>query len=96
MTAYQNVGERPAHCALFTEFVFVRSFLLFPTFIIIHYRCLTSALARQAKLGASCGVQVPVGYDLASHPYHVLHIWRRPYRVILWESPILKGLWKSD
>ncbi len=32
--------------------------------------------ARQAKLGASCGVKVPVGKGLATHPYRVLRLWR--------------------
>lgn len=36
----------------------------------------SSTLARQAKLGASCGVQVPVGKGLATHPYRVLRLWR--------------------
>jgi RNA-directed DNA polymerase len=32
---------------------------------------------RQGKLGISCGVQVPVGSGLTSHPYRVLRIRRR-------------------
>ena len=33
---------------------------------------LIKTLVRQAKLGASCRVKVPVGQGLASHPYRVL------------------------
>ena len=32
---------------------------------------------RQAKLGISFRVKVPVGQGLTSHPYRVLRIWRR-------------------
>ena len=32
---------------------------------------------RQAKLGVSCGVEVPTGEGLANHPYRVLHLERR-------------------
>jgi len=39
-------------------------------------------LARQAKLGASCGVQVPVGKGLATHPYRVLRLWRSGRRFL--------------
>ena len=35
------------------------------------------ALVRQAKLGVSCGVEVPTGEGLANHPYRVLHLERR-------------------
>ena len=34
-------------------------------------------LVRQAKLGASCGVKVPTGQGLTSHPYRVLQRCRR-------------------
>ena len=33
------------------------------------------SLVRQAKLGASCRVKVPVGQGLANHPYRVLRDW---------------------
>ena len=33
-------------------------------------------LSRRAKLGVSCGVEVPVGKGLATHPYRVLGPWR--------------------
>lgn len=36
----------------------------------------TKTLARQAKLGASSRVKVPVGKGLAIHPYRVLRLWR--------------------
>ena len=44
----------------------------------MHSVCepLNSALERQAKLGASCRVQVPVGKGLTHHPYRVLRPWR--------------------
>ena len=29
---------------------------------------------RQAKLGASCGVEVPTEEGLTNHPYRVLHL----------------------
>ena len=32
--------------------------------------------ARQAKLGASCRVEVPTGKGLTTHPYRVLRLWR--------------------
>jgi len=35
------------------------------------------ALVRQAQLGASCGVEVPTGQGLTSHPYRVLQLCRR-------------------
>ena len=35
-----------------------------------------SSLVRQAKLGGSCRVKVPVGQGLATHPYRVLRGWR--------------------
>jgi len=31
---------------------------------------------RQAKLDASCRVQVPAGQGLIIHPYRVLRLWR--------------------
>jgi len=36
------------------------------------------ALVRQAKLGASCGVQVPTEQGLTNHSYRVLQLWRKP------------------
>jgi len=33
-------------------------------------------MVRQAKLGASYRVQVPVGQGLTIHPYRVLRLWR--------------------
>jgi len=35
------------------------------------------ALVRQAKLGASCRVQVPAEYGLTNHSCRVLHLLRR-------------------
>ena len=37
----------------------------------------SQALVRQAKLGVSCGVEVPTGEGLANHPYRVLRMCRR-------------------
>jgi hypothetical protein len=37
---------------------------------------LADLMVRQAKFGASCRVKVPVGYELATHPYRVLRLWR--------------------
>jgi hypothetical protein len=39
-------------------------------------RC-AGALVRQAKLGASCGVQVPAEQGLTNHSYQVLQLWRK-------------------
>src|SRR5262245_12327973 len=39
-------------------------------------RC-AEALVRQAKLGASCRVQVPAEEGLTSHSYRVLQLWRK-------------------
>jgi hypothetical protein len=33
---------------------------------------------RQAKLGASCGVQVPAEQGLTNHSYRVWQLWRKP------------------
>ena len=38
---------------------------------------LRRALVRQAKLGASCGVQVPTEQGLTNHSYRVLQLWRK-------------------
>ena len=38
--------------------------------------CVTVTLVRQAKLGVSCRVKVPVGQGLANHPYRVLRVRR--------------------
>ena len=35
-----------------------------------------AALSRRDKLGASCGVKVPVGEGRATHPYRVLRLRR--------------------
>ena len=47
-------------------------------------RCLASlslaearAVSAPSKLGASYGVQVPIGKGLTTHPYRVLQLWRR-------------------
>ncbi len=37
--------------------------------------CKSQEIVRQAKLGASFRVQVPIGQGLASHPYRVLRDW---------------------
>ncbi len=37
---------------------------------------LNTALVRQAKLDASCRVQVPVRQGLTNHLYRVLRLWR--------------------
>jgi len=37
---------------------------------------LAKMLSRRAKLGVSCGVEVPAGKGLATHPYRVLGPWR--------------------
>ena len=39
-------------------------------------RC-AGALVRQAKLGASCRVQVPAEQGLTNHSYRVWQLWRR-------------------
>ncbi len=39
--------------------------------------CRTAALVRQAKLGASCQVQVLAEEGLTNHSYRVLQLWRR-------------------
>jgi hypothetical protein len=35
------------------------------------------ALVRQAKLGASCRVEVPAEEGLTNHSYQVLQLWRK-------------------
>ncbi len=35
------------------------------------------ALVRQAKLGASCRVEVPAEEGLTNHSYRVLQLWRK-------------------
>jgi hypothetical protein len=35
-------------------------------------------LVRQAKLGASCRVEVPAEEGLTNHSYRVLQLWRKP------------------
>ncbi|TXL20399.1 hypothetical protein BMR06_05185 [Methylococcaceae bacterium HT5] len=46
-----------------------------PRFYICQRR-LNLALVRQAKLDASCRVQVLVGQGLITHSYRVLRLWR--------------------
>jgi hypothetical protein len=44
--------------------------------IVLAPTALCTSLVRQAKLGAPCRVQVPVGKGLTTHPYRVLRLWR--------------------
>jgi hypothetical protein len=38
--------------------------------------CRSRSVSAQAKLGVSCGVEVPTGEDLTNHPYQVVYMWK--------------------